>query len=354
MGVTASLFRQAAVRAAGTLLRPFLGGLGFILVLHRVVPESERSKLAANRALEITPDDLRAMLAWVRRCGLEPIALEALPARLRTPRRPRFVVFTLDDGYRDNLVHARPVFREFQTPFAVHVTNGFVGGSESIWWYFLEQALGAKPHLRFIWEGRNHEFVCATDSERNLALEEMSGLVRSLGTARNQLLQRIAEASGIDPLAGTRQLAMTWAEVRELAAEPLATIGAHTACHHCLNRLSAGEIMAEVLTAKQDLEAQIGREVRHLAYPFGGANAVDEREFEITRGAGFATMLTTRPGNLFQENAAHLDRLPRLSISGNYDAVKTLAMIESGLSAFLQRRAQKRHAGSHGPPTRSV
>ena len=326
------------------LLRPFRGGLGCIVVLHRVVPESARSKLPANRALEITPEDLRAMLAWVRRRGLEPIPLDAIPSRLTMPRRPRFIAFTFDDGYRDNLVHALPVFRAFQTPFAVHVTNGFASSSESIWWYFLEEALSAKPHLRFTWEGIAREFDCATDRARNLALESLSGLIRSLGIGRNALLQRIAEAAEVDPLACTRRLAMNWGEVRALAAEPLATIGAHSACHHSLNRLTEEEIAVEVYAAKRDLEAQTGRDIRHFAYPFGGANVVDEREFAIVRRAGFTTMLTTRPANLFPENAGRMDRLPRLGISGNYAAVKSLVMIESGLSSFLQERARKRLA----------
>jgi len=340
----AALFRRAAVHAASAVVRPFLGGLGAIVVLHRVVPESERSKLPANRALEITPEDLRAMLAWVRRRGIEPVALDAVPSRLETPRRPRFVAFTLDDGYRDNLVHALPVFREFQTPFAVNVTNGFADGSESIWWYFLEEALAGRSHLRFTWEGRDCEFACATDRARNVALETLGGLIRSVGTTRNALLQRIAEAVAVDPLACTRRLAMGWEEVRALAADPLVTIGAHSAGHHSLNRLTVGEITAEVLGAKTYLEVQLGQEVRHFAYPFGGANAVGEREFEVVRGAGFATMLTTRPANLFSENAGRLDRLPRLGISGNYAAVKSLVMIESGLSSLLQERARKRRA----------
>ena len=335
---------------ASTLLRPFLSGLGCIVVLHRVLPESGHSRLPANHALETTPEELRAMLAWVRERGMEAIPLDAVPSRLKTPRGPRFIAFTLDDGYRDNLVHALPVFREFKTPFAVNITNGFADGSQSIWWYFLEEALFAKPQLRFSWEGRVHEFACETDRERNLAVERLSELVRSLGTSRNLLLQCIAEAAGVDALACTRRLAMDWEEVRELAADPLVTIGAHGACHHSLNRLTADEIDLEVLAAKRDLEKRTGRVIGHFAYPFGGSNAADEREFALARRAGFTTMLTTRAANLFPRYAKRLDRLPRFGISGNYAAVKSLVMIESGLSSFLHERAEKKRNAAPDHP----
>lgn len=272
---------------------------------------------------------------------MEPIGLDAVPERLQNPRGPRFVAFTFDDGYRDNLHHALPLFREFQMPFAVNVNNGFADGSQSIWWYFLETAVAAREHLRFSWEGQVHDFVCRDDSDRNLAVERMSALVRSLGTSRNLLLQCIADAAGVDPLTSTRQLAMSWSEIGELAAEPLATIGAHGACHHSLNRLTEDEIAVEVTAARRDLETRTGRAVRHFAYPFGGSNAAEEREFAIVRRAGFTTMLTTRPANLFPRNAKRLDRLPRFGISGNYAAVRSLMMIESGLSSFLQERSEK-------------
>ena len=140
-------------RVAAALVRPLLGGLGCIVTLHRVVPEEERSLLPSNRALEITPDDLRAMLQWLERRGVEVIGLDDLPARLREPRPSRFACFTFDDGYRDNLTLALPIFREFGAPFTVNVTNGFIHGTASVWWYFLEEALSAGRPFAFSWAG---------------------------------------------------------------------------------------------------------------------------------------------------------------------------------------------------------
>lgn len=131
---------------------------------------------------------------------------------------------------------------------------------------------------------------------------------------------------------------MTWDDLRAFAADPLVTIGAHTAGHHSLNRLTDAEIAVEVAAGQRELATQLGREVRHFAYPFGGPNAVDEREFSLVRQSGFATMLTTRAGNLTRDHAAQADRLPRLTISGNYPVLKALRMAESGLAAWKEKR----------------
>ena len=330
--------RETALQAACTLLRPVLGGLGCILTLHRVVPDGERSALPSNRALEITPKDLRAMLEWLQRRGVEVIGLDALPGRLAEPRGPRFVCLTFDDGYRDNATEALPIFREFGVPLAVNVTNGFTAGTTSVWWYFLEEALAVGKPLQFSWKGKDHRFSAATVSERNQVLDEISGLIRSVGMERDDLIRTMGEAAGIDPCAVTRRLCMTWDELRAFAADPLVTIGAHTASHPSLNRLTEAEIMTEVEAARCAVAAELGREVRHFAYPFGGPNAVDEREFALVRRSGFATMLTTRAGNLTHAHAALTDRLPRITLSGNYPALKSLRMAESGLTGWRETR----------------
>jgi len=54
------------------MARPFFGGIGCIIALHRIVPEKRLSKLPDNRALELTPQDLRAALEWTRRQARYP------------------------------------------------------------------------------------------------------------------------------------------------------------------------------------------------------------------------------------------------------------------------------------------
>jgi peptidoglycan/xylan/chitin deacetylase (PgdA/CDA1 family) len=335
------MLKDTAIKAAGAIVRPARAGLGSILMLHRVIPEGERSLFPQNRALEITPGELRGMLEWVRDRGIEPIALDGVPARLSAPRDPKFICFTLDDGSCDSLRYALPVFREFDVPFAVNITNGFVGATVSVWWYFLEDALCANWRLRFRWNGTDYDFLTDTPEARLRAYDEIARLIRGLGMRRDELVLRIADAAEVDALAATRRTSMTWDEVRELAADPLVTIGAHTMGHHTLNLLTEAEMEVEVHVARRELEARIGREVMHFAYPFGGRNSVNEREFALVRKGGFKTMLTTRNANLYREHAGLTDRLPRLGVSGNYRAVEMLGSLESGLMSVMEWRFQR-------------
>ena len=322
------------------MIFPLPRNVGWIFVLHSVLPEAERSLFPQNRSLEITPEDLRTILRWAEEKGLDAVALDDLPPRMAKAGERKLVCFTFDDGCRDNLDHALPIFREFQMPFAVNITNGFVSGTVPVWWYFLEAVLTANWRLAFRYQGKSYDLLTDTPEARDVAFDELAGLFRSLGSNRDDLVHCLAEAAEVDPLQRARRTSMTWDEVRQMAADPLVTIGAHTHAHHSPNQLSDAELLAEVRDARLELEAQIGRPVRHFAYPFGGNNAVNERELALVRGLGFSTMVTTRAGYLSRQHAGMMDRLPRVGISGNANVPRSLQLIESGLAALWQSRTQ--------------
>lgn len=324
--------RDQSSRILGRLIRPFYGGVGSVMCFHRVVPKDDRSANVENRSMEMTPGGLRAILDWVRRRGIEVIRLDEVRQRLASPRTPKFIVFTFDDGYRDNLTEALPIFRDFGMPFTINVTTGFINRTASVWWYSLEDAMAGRPKLDFTWDGTRCTYQIDTPGQRERTYIEVAGLIRAQGRAtRDELVATICAGAGIDPLARTRELMLTWDEIKKMTDDWHVNIGSHTVGHHNLNHLTEEEVAAELIDARTELEAKLERPVRHLAYPFGGRNAVGRREFEIARAADFTTATTTRCGNLFHEHAWNLQALPRLGLSGNYPPLIRMRKLECGL-----------------------
>ena len=113
------------------------GGVGAIFTLHHVRPEPHRDAFAPNRILDITPQFLARTLERVRELGYDVVTdrlADGSSAR-------RFVAFTLDDGYRDNLTHAAAVFERFDAPFTVYVTTAMPDGCALLWWEHLEDVV---------------------------------------------------------------------------------------------------------------------------------------------------------------------------------------------------------------------
>jgi peptidoglycan/xylan/chitin deacetylase (PgdA/CDA1 family) len=325
----------------GRLARPFYGGIGSIFALHRVVPEARRSRLKSNRALEITPEDLDAMLDLLRRRGCHFIAMDDVPVRLRAGRG-KFVAFTLDDGYRDNLDFALPVFRRHGVPFTVNATRGFSEHTDSIWWYALEEVLHGRDSIFVQHGGREEKLPLRSATERETAFTVLATWIRACQfDERTALLASICGPVGVDPLRATRELVLDYDGLRALGREPLVTLGAHSLHHLTSNLLSDTAVRVEFAGSKKWLESITGHEVKHLAYPFGGRNAVGAREFRLAHECGFLTGVTTRFANLFRVHASKLHQLPRLEVSGNYNVRDFTKRSLTGLLPALRNRWQR-------------
>ena len=136
---------------AHRLMRPFVGGVGAILMLHHVRP-ARRNGFQPNRRFEITPDFLEAVVRRLRRSGVDFVSLDELHRRL-TQRdfRRRFIAVTLDDGYRDNKEWAYPILKQRQVPFAIYVPTSFPDRLGQLWWSALEQIVGGKDAIVLEW-----------------------------------------------------------------------------------------------------------------------------------------------------------------------------------------------------------
>ena len=149
------------------------------------------------------------------------------------------------------------------------------------------------------------------------------------------MVREIASHAGVDTAAQCREACLSWGELRELARDPLVTIGAHTIRHPVLARLRAHEARAEMDGGARRIEMRLGIRPAHLAYPVGSAAAAGEREFGLAAEAGFKTAVTTRPGVLSAGHARHLLALPRLSVDGEFQRLRYLDVLLSGAGMAL-------------------
>lgn len=309
-------------------------GQGAIFTLHHVRPKLARP-FDPNAHLEITPDFLDATLTTLKEEGYRFVALEHLPDALAAGGGP-IACFTLDDGYRNNLDHALPIFDRHQAPFTVFVAGGFIDRTHTLWWETLADLLSANERLH-IDLGRGAETLQARAiAEKQAAFKRIAAFIHSRDEAEAiALLNAAARARGIDPLAITDRLTLDEAGLRRLTESPLASLGAHTISHRSVARLDKAEARREIDESAKRVEAIIGRRPLTFAYPYGDAPAVSARDHRMVADLGYTLAVTTRPGTLVERARSSLHRLPRISLNGHFQRARYVSALASGIPFHL-------------------
>jgi peptidoglycan/xylan/chitin deacetylase (PgdA/CDA1 family) len=142
------------------------------------------------------------------------------------------LAITFDDGYKDALTHASPILHQYQLPFTVFVTSGYVQSGNAL--YLLP------------------------------------------------------------------------ADLKELAQQPMASIGAHGASHVKLTECTDVQLRNELVSSKNYLEDIIQKPVETLSYPHG---AVNQKVIDFAVDAGYKVAACSRFGqNSSQDSKLCLKR----------------------------------------------
>ncbi len=323
-----------------TLARPWLGGVGAILMLHRVTANPRRAD-SPNSGLTIAPAFLNAMIEAMKRDGFTFVSLDEALDRLRAGRaNGRFATLTADDGYRDNLHEALPVLEAQGTPLTVYVAPALTDRTHPMWWEAIEDIVEAGLPIELPESGE--VLSCDGRESRIKAFRRLVAFFsRELPEARQKaVVETLARRAGTDPYKPGRDILLDWEEVRKLAVHPLVTIGAHTVNHVNLRRLPAEDALAEMEVSRDRLGAELGKAPRHFAYPYGSPEAAGLREAQLAESAGFASAVTTRHGMIQENHAQHLHALPRISLNGRFQNLGEALVMTRGLTVPLANRGR--------------
>ncbi|MGI2035190.1 polysaccharide deacetylase family protein [Rhizobium panacihumi] len=340
---------EAAALAARANIMPSARGRGAIFTLHHVRPP-EGHPAEPNAHLDITPEFLDGAIRQLKADGYDFLSLCDVASRMREPHpagaKP-FAAFTLDDGYRDNVEYALPVFERHGVPFTVFVAKGFAERTHGMWWETLAALLNVLPEIRFDFGAGEITLPLETGTDKLDAFDHFSRFIASgPETTQVAVIDALAARHGIDPLHITRQLTMDIGELQALSKHPLASLGAHTVSHRSIAQLDGAEAREEMRACIEWMEQTFGQRPKSFAYPYGTASAVSQRDKDLARELGFDLAVTTRPGTISDALSDRMTGLPRISLNGYYQQPRYVSALASGLPFALSTKP--RTAGDKG------
>jgi peptidoglycan/xylan/chitin deacetylase (PgdA/CDA1 family) len=266
--------------------------------------------------LAVHPSRFAEHLSVIGRIA-EPIALHGVLAHSRGSR----VAITLDDGYADNVSEALPLLEAAGIPATVFVVSTMVGARREFWHHRLQRSIDEAPddirHLQLEIGGRTVTVDIGGADGRRRAMWALHTRMRPLPPQEiDRVLDDLAETLGTNE-DGAERRAVNRDELRQLAASPIATVGAHTRRHAWLSSLDRAEQEREIVGCRGELEELVGAPVDLFAYPYGLARSYDHRTVGILRRRGFVMACTTHNEAMTPFTSRY--RLPRKGVR-NWDA----------------------------------
>ncbi len=344
-----TIFRSAlnAVHYSGIgrLASPIFKGCGAFLMLHHILPGGGlQTGFAPNAGLEVTPEFLSEVIQFVRDRGYQIVSIEEshkIISGEMTIDKP-FIVFTIDDGYRDNLEHALPVFKKHNCPFTIFIAPQITDGTSELWWRGLEQVIAENDVVECEINGMQYKIDTSNTAQEKAGFAQIYWPVRNLPEVeQRKWIRNFCDGYGIDLDQMCAEQAMNWDEVRQISSDPLCTIGAHTIHHYAVSKLNDDQVRDEVVQSRDIIEKKIGKRPEFFAYPYGDEGSAGPRDFDIVKDAGFKLAVTTRKGVVYDAHRDHLTALPRLSLNGAYQETHYIDALLSGVPFALFNKFKK-------------
>ena len=101
--------------------------------------------------------------------------------------------------------------------------------------------------------------------------------------------------------------------LKEMAADTLCTIGAHSVTH--CNLRKCGNVMEELIVSKNILENMLGRTIDYFAYPYGKHEHVSRKVMQQAKSAGYKCAFGTIQAPVSEVSAKNLFYLPRMVLT---------------------------------------
>jgi peptidoglycan/xylan/chitin deacetylase (PgdA/CDA1 family) len=318
------------------LARHYAQPKAVVLMYHRVAePDADTWDLA------VSPTHFEQQLRVLQRLGTVIPATE-LAERLQSQTlKRRSIAITFDDGYLDNYLTASPLLAHYQLPATFFIVSGNVGLAQEFWWDELASLLLLTEHLPAAFSlalPGEASFAADLRAEQHLtpelrqqhqrwrASEEAPPTQRAAlyyqlweylkplpAPAQQQVLQQLRTWAGQPAGARPASQSISLPQLRELSANPLFTIGAHTVTHPALASHPTAVQQHELAAGRQALHEAIGQPIALVAYPYGSHS---NETAAIAAQLGFKAAFTTdaRPVN----HAAAMHTIGRFQVN-NWD-----------------------------------
>lgn len=271
------------------------------ILLYHGVTEAASEGIENDAGKHITASRFAAEMRTIKRhCAVLAIDEVVALTEQGRPFPPRAVVVSFDDGFANNYTTAAPILEELQVPAVFYVTSGLVGTDRMFWVDQIEDCLNLTSA---------REIVVVLDEPRTWRLDTREQKIaavdaikeyckRTTSDTKDRVLADLVTATGVTPSVdhADNYHAISWPQLRAIAASPLFTVGGHSLYHDVLAALPPARMRRDVQQSIDLLARELGAPIVHYSYPEGQPHHYDERVIQTLKDRGIVCCPSAVPG----------------------------------------------------------
>lgn len=295
-----------------------------ILVYHGVVEKPDHS--ISLGPIEVK--QFRKHLEYFKQ-NFDVVSQDTIFQMYRDEYKPKrkTLALTFDDGYENNYNRVAPLLKEFNYNATIYVIGNSIENPEAIAWY---------DHLFFIKKKLNYSKIdTSVVNEPSVSSEyELVRLIQKLDLAKRHILfaeldKQVKLKDVIHDYPREHWKLMTAEQNRQLAADGLIEIAAHSYSHPNLGEISVEAAQEELTKSRMLIENAIQKPVVAVAYPDG--SYTDEVK-KASIAAGYKNLLAANYRCASDVNDKSV--LPRYCISSTTTYESNIVAINRAFNSY--------------------
>lgn len=208
----------------------------------------------------------------------------------------RAALITFDDGYYDNYSNAFPVLQKRNLPAIIFLATDYMESSNPFYWDLIAYCFykSSNDHLEiplvgsFAWDNEISRDRIAKDIIEIMKTIPEPDKMKIIGSFPD--LMNVSVSNDL-----FNGMFLSWGHVQEMSANGI-EMGAHTASHPILTRISPEDVRLEIIKSKMKIEEVTNKPVLSFAYPNGQKADFNSTVINAVRDSGLRAAYTLLPG----------------------------------------------------------
>ena len=235
-----------------------------VLMLHRVMPQAEITRLGANKEWTISSETFEHLLVFLA-SYYNPIDIKQLreyqSKQVELPDRA--LLLTFDDGWRDNHSFAYPLLSKLNFPAHIFVCSGKIGSTHGFWQEQLHAGVSIKPDIF-------SKLQACTDSPK--PLPNLNKLIKYLSEREPVELTHPAALETVQKILPHHRQMLSESELYEVSKNNI-SIGSHGKSHRPMCHLTSSELDSEIGESVEVLSKLTKAPIDTISFPHGSFNS---------------------------------------------------------------------------------